>query len=352
MNLLCRMFQLPDPRTSRTGGAAAFVFLLTLPFACFIHSTITHAEEKSGTDSMIVVIGAPGSDDYLARFQEWAGRWEKAASKGNVCFQLISPLEGPEIPPQRDLFLNALEKSSHSSAHHLWLIFLGHGSFDGREARFNFVGPDLSAEEFAAALAPLDRPVAFINSTSSSAPFIDRLSRSNMIVVAATQSGYEQNFTRFGDYLSRSLHDLSADLDKDQQISLLEAFLVASRRTTDFYEKELRIVTEHALIDDNGDGRGTPADWFKGVRAVKKAADQSTPDGWRAHQWHLVKSEREQQLTAEQRQKRDELELEIFQLREKKDSYPVDDYYARLESLLVKLAKIYQDPKPDSSQEE
>ncbi len=45
-----------------------------------------------------------------------------------------------------------------------------------------------------------------------------------------------------------------ADLDKDGQVSLLEAFLIASRRTLEFYKVEGRIATEHALIDDNGDG--------------------------------------------------------------------------------------------------
>ena len=48
-----------------------------------------------------------------------------------------------------------------------------------------------------------------------------------------------------------------ADLDKDDQVSLLEAFLTASVRTAEFYEETSRLATEHALIDDNGDRRSS-----------------------------------------------------------------------------------------------
>ena len=110
-----------------------------------------------------------------------------------------------------------------------------------------------------------------INCASSSAPFINRLSAPDRVVVTATKSGYELNYARFGDYLSAPSPTPAADLDKDEQTSLLEAFLLASGRVAEFYEQEARLATETALIDDNGDGQGTPAAWFRGVRAVRRA---------------------------------------------------------------------------------
>jgi hypothetical protein len=137
---------------------------------------------------------------------------------------------------------------------------------------------------------------------------------------------------------------------------LLEAYLMASRRVSDFYKGEGRLATEHALLDDNGDGMGTPADWFRGIRAVKTAANGAALDGMRAHQWHLVRSTADQKLTPEQRKQRDELELEIARLRQEKSTLNEDEYYRQLEALLTKLGAIELSggtnspaPQPDSA---
>ena len=118
-----------------------------------------------------------------------------------------------------------------------------------------------------------------------------------------------------------------ADLDKDEQVSLLEAYLTACRQGAEFYEQDARLATEHALLDDNGDGLGTPAAWFRGLRATQRAKDGASLDGTRAHQWHLIASDREQQMPAELRQRRDELELKIATLRAEKEHMDDDDYY-------------------------
>ncbi len=163
------------------------------------------------------------------------------------------------------------------------------------------------------------------------------------MVVTAARSGYEHNFTRFGDFFSRSLADLEADLDKDDQVSLLEAFLFASRRVEEFYADENRLATEHALIDDNGDGLGTSADWFQGVRLAKQAKDaKQSPDGTLAHQIHLVLSTQERQLSAEAIARRNELEQQLTALRKRKDTIPADAYYRGVEAIGLELAQMYQ----------
>ena len=140
-----------------------------------------------------------------------------------------------------------------------------------------------------------------------------------------------------------AITDPTADLDKDGQTSLLEAFVMASRRTAEFYEAEGRLVTEHALLDDNGDSLGTPADFFRGVRAVKKPADGTSVDGLRAHQIHLVRSEQEQRMAPEIRARRDELELAIARLREARTDLGTEEYYRRLELLMLQLAELYSE---------
>ncbi len=177
---------------------------------------------------------------------------------------------------------------------------------------------------------------------SASGPFVNRLSGGCRIIITATKSGHEQNFARFGEYLSGAITDSRSDLDKDGQVSLLEAFLTAGSRVDEYYRTHSQLATEHALIDDNGDGLGTPANWFRGVRATKRAKDGASLDGLRAHQLHLIPSDREREIPPELRRRRDQLELSIAALRNQKTKLGEDEYYARLEKLVVELARLYR----------
>jgi len=291
--------------------------------------------------TVIVVVGAAGEEDFGKDFAKWVRLWEKASEQGgakNVALGLGETNGMSDLERLKQI----LSDEPKDSPGELWLVLIGHGTFDGKEAKFNLRGPDLSAAELGEWLKPFRRRTAIINSASSGGPFINKLSALGRVVVTATRSGYEQNYARFGQYISEAIGDAKADLDKDGQVSLLEAFLTASRRVAEFYEAEGRLATEHALLDDNGDGLGTPADWFRGIRAAKKASDGASLDGLRAHQLHLVRSEQEQKLPAAVRVRRDELELAISRLRESKGRIPESEYYEQLEGMLVDLARLYE----------
>jgi hypothetical protein len=109
-----------------------------------------------------------------------------------------------------------------------------------------------------------------------------------------------------------------------------------------FYKEAGRLATEHALLDDNGDGLGTPADWFRGVRAIKTAANGKSVDGVRAHQLNLVRSQVEQELSPDVRARRDELEKKLSELRSRKAAMKEDEYYNQLENILVETARLYE----------
>jgi hypothetical protein len=224
----------------------------------------------------------------------------------------------------------------------LWLVLIGHGTFDGRTARFNLRGTDLAAGDLAECLKPFDRPVAIINTASASAPFMKELSAPGRVVITATKSGFEHNFARFGQYLAEAIAEPQADLDKDGQTSLLEAYLTASHAAGAFYTAAGRLATEHALLDDNGDGLGTPADWFRGIRPVQKASDDATLDGYRAHQLHIVPSPTELAMPPALRARRDQLEVRIMELRDAKDQFSEPEYFSKLEPLLHEIAAIYE----------
>ncbi len=222
-------------------------------------------------------------------------------------------------------------------------MLIGHGTFDRELAKFNLRGPDISGAELAKQLDAIHRPLIIVNCSSSSGPFINRLSGDGRVIVTATNSGVEQNYSRFGDHLSAAIADPAADLDHDEQVSLLEAFLSASAGVARFYEQEARLATEHSLLDDNGDKLGTPPTFFRGIRAVQSARGGAEPDGQAAHRYILVPGKNQPVLSASQLQRRDQLEAAIEELRAQKSTLAEARYYEHLETLMVQLARLYEE---------
>jgi hypothetical protein len=317
------------------------ILKLSLRSFGFIIATLAPLVLAAQTDqpAVVLVFGAPGEPEFRSNFVQQVQLWDKICNRAEAKVVRIG-LDTNEPAKDRELLKQAVAAEQTNSFGALWLVFVGHGTFDGKEARFNLRGPDISDTELAEWLKPFQRPLVVVNCASGSAPFLKTLSGTNRVIITATRSGNELNFTRFGQYFAKALDDPETDLDKDGQVSLLEAFLMASRRVSEFYRAEGRLITEHALIDDNGDGQGTPADWFRGVRATKKAKDGASLDGTRANQVHLVLSKEELALAAEVRARRDALELSVAKLRESKNQMPEADYYRQLETLLLELGRL------------
>ena len=288
---------------------------------------------------MIVAVGAEGEREFGEEFEKTAQVLQKAATSGGVKFIRVGNTSGGDTNELAE-FIGALTREVTNSTEELWIVLVGHGTWDGKEARFNLRGPDLTASRLNELLKPATRPIVLLNCASASAPFLKALAHTNRIVITATRAGAEENYARFGKFFVEAIASPGADLDKDGQTSLLEAFLAASRRVNEFYKSEGRLATEHALLDDNGDGFGTPADWFRGVRAFKTPAPGAVIDGIRAHQWHLVRAPAEQQMSSDQRGKRDSLEQQISTLRARKSQLRDEDYYRELEKLVTQLSPV------------
>ena len=285
-------------------------------------SALLHARNLD----VVIVAGAPGTEEYGKKFTAQVEAWKTACAKGEVPLEII---RGGETTAKLSKRL-ADAKADRS----LWLVLIGHGTFDGREAKFSAEGPDFDVKQLSDWLKPLKQEIAIIQTASASGGFLKSLSGKSRIVITSTKSPDEVFYARFGEHFAEAIGGLAeADLDQDKQVSLLEAFRHASKAAVTFYENEGRLATEHALIEDNGDGVGTRYEMIEGAA-----------DGARAAQLVLVLSEEEQKLTDAQRSTRDGLERELKSLKDQRAKLSADEYYTKLEALMRKLGEVYSKP--------
>jgi hypothetical protein len=322
-------------------------YWLSLTIMLLMLLGITAAPDLQAAErhEVLVVVGAAGDDSFGKRFLSWATTWRTTSERAKATFHSIGlEAENPDNTDKKAL-QRAITTAATNGSGPLWIVLIGHGTYDGRSAKFNLRGPDVATDELAEWLNNYPRPVVLLNNAPASAPFLQAISHPGRVIISATKSGSEGNATRFGGFVAEALmnadNNSEADLDHDGQVSVLEIFLSAAHAVEESYKKDGLLATEHPLIDDNGDGKGTRADWFQGVWATKTAADNATPDGIRAHQIHLLPSATEQKMSDNDRKERDVLENELALLRTAKKSLSEADYYHRLEAIMVKLAQVY-----------
>ena len=215
----------------------------------------------------------------------------------------------------------------------LLFVLLGHGTYDGIDAKFNLVGPDLSAAEWKDALDGVAGRLVIVNTTESSFPFLEQLSSRGRVIITATDSAAQRFATVFPEYFIRSLVDGSSDFDKNGRVSILEAFNAASAGVKQHYEQRGQLSTERPLIDDDGDGTGREAGapGADGTLAGTVYLDPE-PGAQRSGDAEVAALERQRLL----------LEARLQALRERKSSMSDAEYQAELEKILVELARIAQ----------
>jgi hypothetical protein len=220
----------------------------------------------------------------------------------------------------------------------LMIILLGHGTYDGEAAKFNLVGPDLTAAEWASLLNGVPAKLVVINTTEASFPFLERLSGPNRIVITATDSAAQKYATVFPGYFAKALAEASSDLDKNGRTSLFEVFAAASLAVKQYYEQRGQLITERALLDDNGDGVG-------------RESDAPGPDGALARTLYLdaddAAAANNPELAGLLRRRR-ELEAEAEALKLKKESMPGVQWDAAYEKLMLELARLSREIRQKS----
>jgi hypothetical protein len=280
---------------------------------------------------LLVIAGVGGDDEHTAQFHKWAGQVIDGAKKSGLSEADITYLaDAPEqdqthrgVRSTREnvakAFADVIARSKPGDE--VFILLIGHGSFDGKQAAFNLPGPDMTAADFGLLLDRLSaQRIIFINTSSSSGPFVDALKKTGRTIVTATKTGGERNEPRFAQYFIEALDGQDADRDRNGRVSVGEAFDYAQAKVKDAYEKEGHILTEHAVLEDGNQGK-LAATLYLAPDKAKAAMAQTSDPAMRA-------------LLEEQAS----LNRDIEALRLKKDGMDPAEYDKQLEKLLTDLA--------------
>jgi len=319
------------------GTAVKFVWLLLL--AVLLPSSAAAQERYA-----VLISGASGGDKYAAQQQRW--RSELAAFLAtNFAFPdanvvvLDESSDGTSKATAENVrrLLGDLRRRVRRDDT-LLILLVGHGTYDGIDAKFNLVGPDLSAADWKDLLDAIAARVVLVNTTESSFPFLEQLSRVGRVVITATDSAQQRFATVFPEYFIRSLADLSSDLDKNGRVSIWEAFAVASAGVKQHYEQRGQLSTERPLLDDNGDGVG-------------REAEAPGEDGAMARALYLNAESQPANANPERaalERQRVALERQLEDLKARRTAMSEEQYQAELERIFVELAKIAQEIRKQS----
>ncbi|MGH9663440.1 MAG: hypothetical protein ACRD9L_03335 [Bryobacteraceae bacterium] len=284
----------------------------------------------------VTVAGLGGEPEYVQRFAAWAGDLDKILKAGGPEAH-VATLKGDQAT--RANLQTALEDVAKQAKPDdaLVVMLIGHGSFDGYEYKLELPGPDITAGELAALLdrIPAGRQLV-VNTTSASGGSLAALEKPNRAVITATKSGTERNATIFARYWVAALQDPTADTDKNETISALEAFRYAQEKTANFYETQNRLATEHPVLEDTGQGEAvkTPSpENGKGLLAARISLLQTS-----AAQ-AVAKDPAKQALL----KKKEELDQQIDTLKYQKAAMPLEEYRKQLSALLLELAKTQEE---------
>ncbi|HYB95595.1 MAG TPA: hypothetical protein VEC39_11510 [Vicinamibacterales bacterium] len=302
-------------------------------FVSFVATTEVFAQNRWA----FIISGASGGEKYAAQMATWRSELRTALInryqfKPEAVKLLVDEAAtgGERATAANVRGVLAEIKKSATKDDVVLIVLLGHGTFDGDVAKFNLVGPDLTAKEWSDLLAGVPGRVAIVNTTEASFPFLETLAAKGRVVITATDSPAQKYATVFPEYFVKALSEASTDLDKNGRTSIYEVFEAASAAVKQHYEQRGQLTTERALIDDNGDGKG------------REAAAEG-PDGGLARIAYLdseaVSATANPEL-AGLIKRRQSLEQRAEEHKQLKGVMPDAEWNAQFEKLMLELAQV------------
>lgn len=242
------------------------------------------------TRRALIIVGLGGDEPHRVLFARLARQWQQWLVR-DLGFDPanVTVLSGRDeaTAKQRESIANrgsATRQSIESRAKQLasvskpgdaaWIFVLGHAHYDEEHAHFHVPGPDFHEGDLGAMFENLKcGEQIFWLTHACSGWFLKPLSQKGRIVIAASAADREFNETEFPVALERAAQSPRAELDVngDQHVSVAELFMKTVAIVNEIYDADMRLPTEHAQLDDNGDGAGTEADQLR--ESVEKPAE-------------------------------------------------------------------------------
>lgn len=297
-------------------------------------SPLTAAAE---TRWAVIISGASGGEKYAEQMREWRDGLRlamvdrygfKAEHVRLLVDESAAAGEKGSADNVRKLFTEI--KKGGTKDDFVLVVLLGHGTYDGDVAKFNLVGPDLTARDWTELLAGVQGQLAVVNTTEASFPFLESLTATGRVVITATDSAAQKYATVFPEYFVKAMSEASTDLDKNGRTSILEVFVAASAAVKQHYEQKGQLATERAVLDDNGDGKG-------------RDATVEGPDGGVARISYLDAEAPAETATpelAELTRRRRALEMQAEEHKQLKGVMPDTEWNAQFEKLMLELAQV------------
>ena len=288
----------------------------------------------------LIVSGSSGGPPYAERYAAWADDLSRILrERMKLAPDHVAVLEEEGEPAKQSTAANVRRMVAgirvRMAARDLLLVVLiGHGTFDGTDAKFNLVGPDMESAEWASLLAGLPGRLVIVNAASAGFPFLQKLAGPRRVVISATDNAAQRYDTVFPEFFIHAFEDPSADIDKNGRTSIWEAFAAASASVRRYYQRQGQLATERALLDDSGDGvghepGGSPEDGAIASAIYLDLAEPGAPPT--------------DDLLVLLLQRRAALESEFEELRIRKQFLPAAEYQKEFERIMVALAKVQRE---------
>ena len=290
--------------------------------------------------SALVLRGVAGDPEHEQKFEKWtAGTAKALVDKFGFSADRVIVLTDKKTAQAEIQKAFATLKQQLKPLDTFFLFFIGHGSGEDGQYKFNISGPDYTADDYNKLLGTLNvGRIVIVAATPASGASLDKFAGKNRVVITATRSGQEGNDIVFYDYFLEALQGTAADEDKDQKVSVWEAFKYAVAGTERFYKEEGRLATEHPQISDNGTEKTDAKAKEPPLVARSTSFVVDRP---------IVSSDPKIQTLLNQRK---ELEQKIEALRINKNSIPAPEYDKQLDELLLQLALKNQEIKQQETQ--
>jgi hypothetical protein len=301
--------------------------------ALLLASTCLLALEAHAATFYVIVAGLGGEPDYEQRFTATANDLDRIFKSAGATVHVYTLVGAQATAARFRDTMKTIEREAKADDDFA-LILIGHGSFDGIEYKFNLPGPDVTATEIAALCDRVrSRRQLIVNTTSASGGAMPVLEKPGRAVIAATKSGTEKNATVFARYWVDALEDPSADADKGDSVSAMEAFLYATKKTAAFYDAEKRLATEHAVFNDTGHGE-----------SVREAGNSQglLLSGFTLLRFGARQRARNDPAKRALLDKKEELEQKIDILKYRKAAMDPADYKKQLTDALVELSQVQE----------